>query len=136
MATFREWPLQKPFEVMNGSTRFGVKISDRAALMFDTWSIEEIHWNKHVSSIRAVRGRLAQTHDSRLVIVSEIAKGIWSGYYLILTAPAQLSERDFDLLPIEAGNRREEIEGVLCQLEKARQKERVLFDLLQIALIE
>jgi hypothetical protein len=134
--TFREWPLQHPFEVMNGSTRFGVKVSDRAALMFDTWTVEEIHFNKKVSNIRAVRGRLARTHDNRLIIVNELAKGVWSGYYVILTGTTQVSESDFDMLPVETGKRRDEVDIILRQLEKTREKERKLFYLLKIELLE
>lgn len=134
--TFREWETGKVFEMMNGSTRFGVKISDRTALMFDTWQLEDIHWNKHVSDIRPVRGRLARTHDNRLCIVHEAKKGVWSAYYVNLTAYATLTDADLDLLPVETGKRRDEVNIILSQLEKTRAKEHKLFELLELELFE
>ncbi|MGD9125742.1 MAG: hypothetical protein PVH19_00050 [Planctomycetia bacterium] len=152
---FNRWPEGKPFEMVGrgGNTRYGVKlrtltyeeadpttgkaVSKTAnAFMFDTNTLESVSNNKKVSAVRTVRGRLARTHDNRLIVVNEAKKGLWAAYYVNLTGFTTLADSNIDLIPVDVGNRRDEVDIILKSLQTTCKKSRNLLELLEIELTE
>jgi Holliday junction resolvase-like predicted endonuclease len=146
--TFREWQEGQPFEMqVGGQTRFGVKLAPGwekengkffeirfRALMFDSMKIEAIAHNKQVDAMRQAGGRLARTHDNRLIVVNEVRRGVFAGYYVNFTAYQNLQKSEITFIQAKAGERAGEVDIIMDKLHNLREKESILLKSLEIFL--
>ena len=154
--TFKDWKEGKPFEMQapGAGTRYGVKIllleyyeddpdepGERRrrkanAFFFDTNTLEFVAHNKKLEEVRPLRGRLARTHDNAFIVVKPLRKGVWAGYYVNLTRYQTFSDSEIDLIPVEVGERRDEVDITLKKLRKALTKADIYLKELELDLIE